>query len=87
MISLISGTQFLKGYKGTYLQNRKDLLKTNLWLPKEKCRGDGINQELQFNRDTPLNVRQKANKDLLCSPENTIQCSVITFVRKESEKE
>ena len=86
MIPLISGIQFLKGYKGTYLQNRKDLLKTNLWLSKDKCRGGGINQELQFNRDTLLNIRQKVNKDLLYSTGNTTQYFVITCMRKESAK-
>ena len=39
--------------------------KTNLWLPKGKCEGGGINQELGINTHTLLYIRQITNKDLL----------------------
>ena len=46
----------------------------------------GINQELEINIRT-LSIRQITNKDLLYSSGNYTQYSVITYMRKESEKE
>ena len=53
--------------------------KTNLRLPKGKG-GVGINIY------TVLYVQQLVNKDLLYSTRNSTQHSVITYTRKESEK-
>ena len=61
--------------------------KTNLWLPKGKHRGGGINQELGMNIHTLLYIRWIANKDLLYSTGNSTQYSVMTYMRKESKKE
>ena len=47
--------------------------KTNLWLPKGKCSGGGINQELGVNIHTLLCIRQISNKDLLHSTGNPTQ--------------
>ena len=61
--------------------------KTNLWLPKGKCQGGRINQELGMNTCTLPCIRQINNKDLLYSTGNSTQYSVITYMRKESTKE
>jgi len=47
--------------------------KINLWLPKGKCSGGGINQELGDNIHTLLCIRQISNKDLLHSTGNPTQ--------------
>ena len=47
----------------------------------------GINQELGANVHTLLYIREITNKDLLHSTANSTQYSVITNIRKESEKE
>ena len=52
----------------------------------ETC-GGGINQDLGMNIYTLLYIRQITNKDLLYSTGNSTQYSVITYMRKESEKE
>ena len=52
----------------------------------ETC-GGGINQDLGINIYTLLYIRQITNKDLLYSTGNSTQYSVITYMRKESEKE
>ena len=62
-------------------------LKTNLWLPKGKGWRGGINQEFGINIYTPLYIKQIINKDLLYSPGNSTQYSVIIYMGKESEKE
>jgi len=49
--------------------------------------GDQINQELGMNTHTLRYIRQITNKDLLCSTGNSTQCCVITYMRKEPEKE
>ena len=49
--------------------------------------GGGINQELGISIHRPLYIRQITNKDLLYSRGNVTQYSVITYMRKESEKE
>ena len=59
--------------------------KANVWLPKGKCSGGGISQELGVNIHTLLYIRQIGNKDLLHSTGNPTQYSVITCMRKESE--
>ena len=45
--------------------------KTNLWLPKGKHGGEGINQELGINIHTLLYMRQTISKDLLYSTGNS----------------
>ena len=59
----------------------------NLWLPKGKRGGGGINWEFGINIHTLLYIKQKINKDILYSTGNSTQYSVITYVRKESEIE
>ena len=49
--------------------------------------GGGINQELGMNRNTLLYIIYITNKDLLHSTGNCTQYSVITYMRKDSEKE
>ena len=61
--------------------------KTHLRLPKRKG-GGGINQEYGIKIDTLLYRKQINNNDLVySSTRNYIQCLVITYNRKESEKE
>ena len=60
--------------------------KTNLWLPKGKGGGGGINQEFGINTCTLLYIKQVNNKDLLYSTGNYIQYLVITYNGKEYEK-
>ena len=67
--------------KQTYrYQNKLTVTKGETW-------GGGINQELGMNTHTLLCIRQITNKDLLYSTGNSIQYSVITYMRKESKKE
>ena len=47
----------------------------------------GINKVFGINRYTLLYIKQVTNKDLLYSIGNYIQCLVITYNGKESEKE
>ena len=61
--------------------------KTNLWLPKGKGWGGGVNQEVGINIYTLLYTKQITNKDVLYRTENSTQYSVITYMGKESEKE
>ena len=39
-----------------------------------------------MNTCTLLYIRKINNKDLLCSTKNSVQYSVITYMRKESKK-
>ena len=55
-------------------------------LPKGKGSGM-INQEVGINIYTLLYIKQITNKDLLYSKEKYTQQFVITYKRKESEKE
>ena len=47
----------------------------------------GLNQKPGMNRHTLLQKRQTTNKDLLYSPGNPTQYSVIPYMRKEIKKE
>ena len=40
-----------------------------------------------MNVHTLLYIRQITNKDLLYSTRNSTECSVVTYMRKESKKE
>ena len=60
--------------------------KTNLQLPKEK-KGEGINYVFGINIYTLLYIKQRTNKDLLYSTENYNQYFIITYKKKESDKE
>ena len=60
--------------------------KTNLWLPKGKGGGGGINQEFGNNIYTLLYIKL-VNKDLLYSTGNYTQYFLITYKGKKSEKE
>ena len=68
-------------------QNRLTGIKNKLWLPKGKCGGEEINQELEINILTVLYIREITNKGLLYGTGNSTQYSVITHMRKEYEKE
>ena len=61
MISLIFAIQFLKKCTNEFLcktkTELKQISKTNLWLPKGRCVGRGINQELGIHMHTLLGVR------------------------------
>ena len=61
--------------------------KTNLWVPKGKVWGWGINREFGIKRYTLLYIKWIINKDLLYSTGNYIQCLIVTYNGKESEKE
>ena len=50
-------------------------------------RAGGINWEIGIDMYALLYLRWITNKDLLYSTGNSIQYSVITYMRKESEKE
>ena len=49
--------------------------------------GGGINQELGMTIHTLLYIRQITNKDLLYSTGSSTQYSVLTYMRREYEKE
>ena len=61
--------------------------KTNLWLPKEKGVGGGINQEFGISRYKLLYIKQINNNVLLYSTRNSTQYSVMTYMGKESKTE
>ena len=61
--------------------------KTNLWLPKEKGVGGGINQEFGISRYKLLYIKQINNNVLLYSTRNYIQNPVLHHNGKEHEKE
>ena len=50
-------------------------------------RGGGINWEIGIDIYTLLYIKQITNKDLLYSTGNSIQYSVMAYMRKESKKE
>ena len=56
-------------------------------VTKGEMLGGGIKQKLGINIHTLLYIKQITNKDLLYSTGNSTQYSVITYMRKESEKE
>ena len=56
--------------------------KVNLCLPEGKRGGEGLTYTHYY-----LYIKQIINKDLLYSTGNSTQCSVITYMGKESEKE
>ena len=58
--------------------------KTNLWLPKGKGRGEGINQGYEINRCALLYIKQISNKDLLYNTENDIQHLVIAYITENN---
>ena len=55
-------------------------------VTKGEMLGGGIKQKLGINIHTLLYIKQITNKDLLYSTGNSTQYSVITYMRKESEK-
>ena len=59
--------------------------KTNVWLPEGKEWRE--EEEFGVNRYTVLGIKQINNKDLLYRLGNSIQYLVITYNRKEPEKE
>ena len=72
--------------------------KANLRLPKGNHEEGEINQEFGMNIHTLLYIyiyiyftyiyiKQITNKDLLYSTGNSTQYSMITYIRKETEKE
>ena len=60
--------------------------KTNLWLPKRKGGGGGINQEFGISRYKLLHIKYINNKVLLYSTGNYIQYPVINHNGKNMEK-
>ena len=61
--------------------------RNKLMVTKDEMLRGCINQELGLNIHTLLYIRQITNKDLQYSTGNSIQYSVITYMRKEYEKE
>ena len=63
--------------------------KANLRLPKGNNEEGEINQEFGMNIHTLLYIyiKQITNEDLLYSTGNSTQYSMITYIRKETEKE
>ena len=58
---------------------------TEPWSPA--LQADSLPAEPQGGPYTQLYIKQIINKDLLYSTGNSTQCSVITYVGKESEQE
>ena len=58
---------------------------TNLWSPKGKHGGWGLNQEFGMNTDTLLYEIIKEN--LLYSERNSTQYALVTSMERESEEE
>ena len=73
-------------------KNRKKLLlqdpyrENKLTVTKEE-EGEGLNQDFGVNRHVLIYIKQINNKGLLHSTGNNIQCLVIIYNGKESDKE
>ena len=61
--------------------------KTNLWLPKGKGGGSGINQEFGISRYKLLYIKQIKKQGPTVSTGNYIQYLVINYNGREYEKE
>ena len=70
------------GYKSVNLRFRKQ----TYFYQRGNLVGWGTNQKLGMNIHTLLYINWITNKDLLYSPKNSTQYSIITYVGKESEK-
>ena len=70
---------FTKKQQLTGIENKRIVTKRD---------GDGeIGQEFGINMYTLLYIKQKSNKDLLCSTRNYIQYLIIAYKGRESEEE
>ena len=74
-------------YKCTQLQNRNRVtdVENNLIVTSEEVGRD--KWETGTDIHTLLYIKQKTNKDLLYSTGNSGQCSLMTYMGKESKKE
>ena len=70
-----------------FTKQKQTDIENKLMFTKGVMLGGGVNQEFRINIHTLLYIRQTTNKDLLYSTGNSTQYSVITYMRKESEKE
>ena len=68
-------------------RNRLTDIENKLMVTKGEMWRGGINQELGIKIYTLLYIKWIIKKDLLYSTGNSTQYSVITYIRKESEKE
>ena len=66
-------------------EEQKQILKTNLWLPKGMG-GGGVDWSVGIGICTLRYMEWVANSELLYSTENSNQYSVIIYMEKESEK-
>ena len=70
-----------------FTKQKQTDIENKLMFTKGVMLGGGVNQEFRINIHTLLYIRQITNKNLLYSTGNSTQYSVITYMRKESEKE
>ena len=68
----------IKGYKGTYPQNRNRVTDVENKL--------AVTTKAVCDTYTLLYIKQITNKDLLCSRGNSTQCSVMVYMGKQSKK-
>ena len=73
--------------KSYWTETDPQISKSNLGLLRRKHEGKGIHSKFGIEIHTLLCIEQITNKDLLDSTGNYAQYSVITQIRKESEKE
>ena len=66
----------------TYLQSRNRHTDSNIWVPKS-----GYGWEIGINIYTLLCIKQITNENLLYSPGNSTQCSVVTQMGRKSKEE
>lgn len=78
-----------KRHKETYSQDRNSLsdFKTRLMVMQEEMLGGGMHWEAGIGMYTQLYTKSIGNRDLLYSLGKSIQCSVMAYMGKESEKE
>ena len=76
-----------KGYKWTYLQNTSKVTDVeNKLMATRGWGGGGINWEIGTDIYTLLYIKWISNKDLLYSPGNSTQYSVMAYMGKGSKK-
>ena len=81
-------SSFFKRYNWTYTkQTQTNRYQKQIYGSQGNMLWGGLNQKPGMNIHTLLQKRQITNKDLLYSPGNPTQYSVIPYMRKESKKE
>ena len=66
-------------------QNRVTHIENKLMVTRGSSLGREMSWEIGIDKYTLLDIKQTANKNLLCSTGNSTQYSVMTYMGKESK--